>query len=68
MDRRCDRVVDCEDSTDELNCTCRDYLLNLKPTAICNGHVDCDDKSDEENCGKRLLKSDEYSRKLSTDN
>ncbi|XP_076681045.1 serine protease nudel isoform X2 [Andrena cerasifolii] len=58
IDRRCDRVVDCEDSTDELNCTCREYLLNLKPTAICNGHVDCDDKSDEENC--EICSKDEF--------
>ncbi|XP_076231283.1 serine protease nudel [Calliopsis andreniformis] len=58
INRKCDRVVDCEDSTDELNCTCKDYLLNLKPTAICNGYIDCDDKTDEEDCD--ICSEDEF--------
>lgn len=44
--------MDCEDSTDELNCTCKDYLQNLRPTAICDGYADCDDLTDERDCGK----------------
>lgn len=52
IEKRCDRVVDCEDSTDELNCTCKDYLQNLRPTAICDGYADCDDLTDERDCGK----------------
>ncbi|XP_015603565.1 serine protease nudel [Cephus cinctus] len=48
--KRCNKVIDCEDATDEENCTCRDYLRNLQPTAVCDAHVDCDDGSDEENC------------------
>ncbi|XP_043269435.1 serine protease nudel [Venturia canescens] len=51
IDRRCNRIIDCEDGTDEDNCTCKDYLTNFNPKSICNGHVDCDDGSDEENCG-----------------
>lgn len=54
IEKRCDRVVDCEDSTDELNCTCKDYLQNLKPTAICDGYADCDDLTDERDCGKYI--------------
>ncbi|XP_043801494.1 serine protease nudel-like, partial [Apis laboriosa] len=50
IEKRCDRVVDCEDSTDELNCTCKDYLQNLRPTAICDGYADCDDLTDERDC------------------
>lgn len=46
--------MDCEDSTDELNCTCKDYLQNLRPTAICDGYADCDDLTDERDCGKYI--------------
>ncbi|XP_076396173.1 serine protease nudel isoform X3 [Megachile rotundata] len=50
INKRCNREADCEDSTDEMNCTCKDYLSNLKPTAICDGYLDCDDKTDEQDC------------------
>lgn len=50
--KRCDRRVDCQDGTDEDDCTCRDFLANLQPAAICDGHPDCDDRTDEKNCGK----------------
>lgn len=51
IDKKCNKHLDCEDGTDEENCTCRDYLLNFQPTAICDGHLDCDDETDEKNCG-----------------
>ncbi|XP_054006397.1 serine protease nudel [Hylaeus anthracinus] len=58
IQKRCDRVADCEDSTDEINCTCKEYLTNLKPTAICDGYVDCDDKTDEKGC--KICSDDEF--------
>jgi len=51
INKKCDKHLDCEDGTDEEDCTCRDYLLNLQPTAICDGHLDCDDETDEKDCG-----------------
>jgi len=49
---RCDRIVDCEDGTDELNCTCRDYLKGPLDILICDGKTDCEDLTDEDDCGK----------------
>lgn len=51
INKRCDKHLDCEDATDEEDCTCRDYLLNFQPTAICDGHIDCNDETDETYCG-----------------
>ncbi|XP_030766039.1 uncharacterized protein LOC115890059 isoform X2 [Sitophilus oryzae] len=52
MDRRCNKIEDCEDGTDETNCTCADYVRNMDASAICDGITDCWDASDEENCIK----------------
>ncbi|KAL6265616.1 hypothetical protein P5V15_002410 [Pogonomyrmex californicus] len=58
INKRCDRHLDCEDGTDEKDCTCRDYLSNFQPTVICDGLLDCDDKTDEKDCG--ICKDDEF--------
>ncbi|KAM8710459.1 hypothetical protein ACLKA7_017128 [Drosophila subpalustris] len=51
LSHRCDRKLDCEDGTDELDCTCRDYLKGSLSVLVCDGKADCEDLSDEQNCG-----------------
>lgn len=51
-EKRCNQVQDCEDGTDEVNCTCADYLKILHPDTVCDGVTDCFDFSDETACGK----------------
>ncbi|XP_063992625.1 serine protease nudel isoform X2 [Diachasmimorpha longicaudata] len=58
LHKRCDKNIDCEDGTDEKNCTCRDILLRNIPSAICDGHLDCYDGSDEKNC--TLCRDDQF--------
>lgn len=48
--KRCNKVPDCEDATDEENCTCVNYLTYSHPEAVCDGVIDCFDASDEQNC------------------
>ncbi|KAK0183422.1 hypothetical protein PV327_001466 [Microctonus hyperodae] len=50
MTARCNKIIDCEDGTDEVNCTCKDILMNVHPSAVCNGRVDCYDSTDEKDC------------------
>nr|XP_022919420.1 serine protease nudel-like [Onthophagus taurus] len=50
--RRCDKYIDCEDGTDEMNCTCVDYLHSFSNESICDGINDCADFSDEQGCGE----------------
>lgn len=52
IDKKCDRQIDCEDATDEKECTCKDFLQNSHSEAICDGNFDCADGTDESNCCK----------------
>jgi hypothetical protein len=52
FDKKCDRIVDCEDGTDESECSCVDYLRRYHKEAICDGITDCKDMSDEVECGR----------------
>ncbi|XP_026666589.1 serine protease nudel-like isoform X2 [Ceratina calcarata] len=61
--KRCDRIIDCEDSTDEMNCTCKDFLKTAKPSAICDDYVDCEDLTDEQDC--EICAKDEFFCKTS---
>ncbi|XP_037949020.1 serine protease nudel [Teleopsis dalmanni] len=58
LDHQCDRISDCEDGTDEQNCTCKDYLKGSLNILICDGKTDCEDLTDEEDCG--TCKTDEF--------
>ncbi|XP_019643434.1 PREDICTED: putative vitellogenin receptor [Branchiostoma belcheri] len=55
-ERECDGIPDCEDRTDELNCTCGldqfrcDTGLCISNDLSCNGEDNCGDSSDERAC------------------
>ena len=57
----CNLVQDCEDGSDETQCTnhfqCNSSGKLLPKSKICDGHIDCADLSDECNelCSKKLL-------------
>lgn len=53
--RRCDGQSDCKDHTDEIECTCRDYLMKHHPELLCNNRFDCLDKTDELNCSNEQI-------------
>ncbi|XP_030025581.2 serine protease nudel [Manduca sexta] len=48
--QRCNQKSDCEDGTDELGCTCIDYLATLDEKLLCDGSYDCADGQDELDC------------------
>lgn len=56
MSKKCNRIYDCEDGTDEVNCTCVDYIKHDNPNAICDGITDCVDLTDEADCGTKIYK------------
>lgn len=55
MKKRCDKHLDCEDGSDEADCSCAHYVHSARPDAICDGVTDCHDVSDEIGCGKSKL-------------
>ncbi|KAK9881867.1 hypothetical protein WA026_018066 [Henosepilachna vigintioctopunctata] len=63
LEKRCNKVFDCEDATDEKNCQCVDYLKLEHPASICDGTVDCIDQSDENICYS--CKKNEFNCKIS---
>ena len=46
--QHCDMVVDCEDNSDEDECSCVERLVEDKK---CDGYVDCAGAADEADCG-----------------
>ncbi|XP_060524589.1 serine protease nudel-like [Cylas formicarius] len=52
LKKKCNKILDCEDGSDEINCACADYVKTQDPLAICDGIRDCSDGSDEVNCVK----------------
>ncbi|CAH1999694.1 unnamed protein product [Acanthoscelides obtectus] len=63
MKKKCDKVYDCEDGTDETNCLCVDYLKVINDSCICDGITDCDDLSDEADCNKCMGSNEYYCRR-----
>ena len=46
--QHCDMVGDCEDNSDEAECSCVERLVEDKK---CDGYVDCAGAADEADCG-----------------
>ncbi|CAL4166564.1 unnamed protein product, partial [Meganyctiphanes norvegica] len=67
--KRCDKVTDCSDKSDEEGCSYRHCLegdhhcgsdLCIPPTKKCDGYFDCRDESDEKGCNMTSCSPDKF--------
>ncbi|VEN60340.1 unnamed protein product [Callosobruchus maculatus] len=63
INKKCDKIFDCEDGTDEKNCLCVDYLRYTNTSSICDGITDCADLSDEADCNSCNSSTEFYCRR-----
>lgn len=55
LNKRCNKIIDCQDGTDEEHCKCLDYLKTTRTDVLCDGISDCYDLSDEDICGNEII-------------
>ncbi len=64
MTSYCNGEVDCEDATDEINCTCGNRLETYNRSLVCDGVIHCNDWTDELDCPGKGEFSNNFSKIL----